>query len=220
MSVRPTIYPLIDIEPIRQAIGSGDSSLIERVREAYIRVEEERSREDELLDDELLDQDEFADELEPWELDEEELRDLTKLTKAFVNGKYVRNREPGIWRQVIVYLAHALGLTSSIHPLFDEWSRDAWSEYLAGISTELPEGPRRSLVHLVEGRSLTGREIERDGSSFAWLTSSEASELLNSLRAVPPDCVQAFGEDWLRDFHGELIECLSACEGRCLLLAG
>src|SRR4051812_46560142 len=125
MSVRPTIYPITAIEPIRQALGSRDPSLVSRIREAYIRVEEERHREDE-LDEAAPAEDEFADEQEPWEIDREELRELTKLAKAFVSGKFTRHQEPGVWRQVIVYLAHALGLMATKRPLFGDWKTDAW----------------------------------------------------------------------------------------------
>lgn len=219
MSVRPNIYPITAIEPIRQALGSRDSTLVNRIREAYIRIEEERYQEDE-IDEDALDEDEFADEQQPWEIDEEELRDLTKLANAFVNGKFRRNREPGEWREVITYLAHALGLTASNDPVFSEWKTGAWSEYLGRVSERLPEGPRMSLKHLVEGRSLTGRAIEQDGCSYAWLTSGEVSELRAALGELPESLLEPSSNDWLPDFHRELLACLSKCEGKALFLAG
>jgi hypothetical protein len=245
MSVRPNLYAITDIEPIRQALGSRDVSLVDRIKEAYIRVEEERYHADDELVEEALAQDEFADEFEPWEVDKEELREIRKLAKAFVNGKFTRNQEPGIWREVIVYLAHALGLMPSSEPLFGEWKTSAWRLYLDRISERLPDGPRQSLKHLVNGRSLTGRQIEEDGCSYAWLTASEISDLLGSLREIPVsllaepapptlspvDLLAAFegrpehgsaasDSGWLSKFHDELLKCLSACEGQCVFLAG
>jgi hypothetical protein len=187
MSVRPTIYPITAIEPIRDALGSRDESLVTRIRETYIRLEEEHYREDE-LDEETLAEDEedaFGDEQEPWEIDQDELRLITKQAKAFVNAKFTRNQEPGVWREVIVYLAYTLGLTTAKHPFFGDWERSAWSDYSDRVSEALPEGPRKSLRDLVEGRSLSCRQIDHDGCSYAWLTSSEVSELLAALRKLP-----------------------------------
>jgi hypothetical protein len=73
MSVRPAIYPINAVEPIRQALGCRDPSLVSRIREAYVRFEEGRYQEDE-PDSEAITGDEFADGQEPWEIDKEELR--------------------------------------------------------------------------------------------------------------------------------------------------
>ena len=40
MSMRPLIYPLSDLEPIRQAVGSRDELLIDRMVDGYTKLYE------------------------------------------------------------------------------------------------------------------------------------------------------------------------------------
>lgn len=220
MSIRPSVYPVSDIEPIRQALGSGDASLVERIREAYLQRERALYRDD--FDEEELPKDESDDEdsddVEEFELDEEELEEITELAQAFIKGELEDGKEPGVWTEVNVLLAHALDLMESKVPVNDDWKWIAWRDYFDYVSPWLAEQPRELLRHLAAGRPLRARAIDEDGCFFAWLTRDEVINLLAALRNMAEEHPEVASEDFIDGFHEELIEWLGECEGRCLLL--
>ena len=207
MSVRPTIYPIKDIEPIRRALGSGDETLVERILAAHLWVYKRAGAK------------KWLRRANP---PDEEVESLKHYSEAFVAGRFVRDQEPGEWRRVMPHLAHALGLMRmSEKMIFGEWKRLGWYEYVAEANDRLDDQPRALLRHLLQGRSLSGRPMDSGGNTlYAWLTAPEVATLAAGLSDLPAKVDRLAGDDWLADFHGELVECLDRCQGRCLLLLG
>jgi hypothetical protein len=218
MSSRPGIYPIKEIEPIRQALGSGDETLIDRIRETYLRLERERY--EEMLRTPVDEDDEYAHETQvgEFEVDEDELESISEVARSFVEGELVDDSEPGVWFQAIELLALHLGLRESPHGLNEGWKSFAWRAYFDRVAGWLSDGPRVLLDHLVSGRPLKAKALDPDGCMFGWLTSPEVSELLAALRELGESHPEVVSEDFFPDFHADLVKGLAACEGRCLLI--
>jgi hypothetical protein len=189
MSLRPMIYPVKTLEPIRNAIGSKDTSLIERMVESY--------KKDSGEDPDSIDR-------------------VRNAAKSLIAGELRKGKEPGEWVESIYHTALALGLMHEL-PINEDWKWIAWSDYFAEVADRLPGDARQLLHWLVEGRPIKGSAI--DGSSgcyYAWLAPDEVERLLaalTGLQEADPNVA-----DIVDGFHGELLEWLEACRGKSLLL--
>jgi hypothetical protein len=190
MSMRPLIYPLSDLEPIRQAVGSRDEVLIDRMVDEYTKHYE----------------------VGPESSEAREFRDRAR---SFVEGRLRHAEEPGEWDNCIHLAARSLGLLQSEYPINDDWKWMAWSDYHDEMAPRLPQDARKLLHWLVEGRPLTAKAIDARGSYFAWLESAEVLRLHEALGALPVS-EERLGE--LLEFHEELLGWLEACRGKSLLL--
>ena len=96
MSMRPLIYPLSSLEPVRAAIGSRDESLVDRMVDAFARHYE----------------------VEP---ESPEARRFRDQARSFVEGKLRDGKEPGEWDESLHLVARSLGLLQSEYPINDDW---------------------------------------------------------------------------------------------------
>ena len=93
-----------------------------------------------------------------------------------------------------------------------------WREYHGSVADWLPDGPRALLGHLANGRPLKAQGLNHDGCMFGWLTAPEVSQLLTSLRGLAQSHPVVESEEFVYNFHADLLKSLAACEGRCLLI--
>src|SRR4051794_21902563 len=90
--------------------------------------------------------------------------------------------------------------------------------YFDQVAGWLSDGPRILLDHLVSGRPLKAKGLDPDGCMFGWLTPPEVSELHASLRRLAESHPEVESEEFAYGLHADLVKCLAACEGRCLLI--
>ncbi|HWE35078.1 MAG TPA: hypothetical protein VG406_00790 [Isosphaeraceae bacterium] len=188
--MRPLIYPVSDLEPIRQAVGSRDEVLIHRMVAEYAKHYE----------------------VGPESSEAEAFRERAR---SFVEGRLRDAKEPGEWDKCIHLAALSLGLLRSEYPINDDWKWMAWSDYHEEMAPRLPEDARKLLHWLVDGRPLRTKAIDTMGCYFAWLDSDEVLRLHEALGALQVS-EETLGE--LLEFHEELLGWLEACRGKSLLL--
>jgi len=191
MSMRPLIYSVKSLKPIREALGSNDASLLERMIDGYTK-------------------------LYGGEPDQDSLKRVHEMGQSFLQGDLRGNKELGKWQEAIHLLAQSLGILETEFPINDDWKWDAWDDYAQVVGNDLSTETRQLLVWLIEGRPLKASAIEADASYFAWLTTDEVERLLNELKQLEernPDI-----KDVVDGFHSELVEWLDACQGNNLLV--
>ena len=191
MSMRPMIYPVSSLEPIRKAIGSKDSSLVDRIADAYAKLYDR-------------------------EPDPESLDRVRKAGQSLVDGKSPTENEPGTWLEAIHFAARGLGLLQSKYPVNEDWAWMAWLEYFEQAGEQLPSDARQFLQWLVEGRPFQGPKAEADGAYYAWLESQEVERLLDALAELH-ECNPELATD-IDGFGEELAAWLETCRGKALLL--
>lgn len=188
MSMRPLLYPVTSIDPIREVVGSKDAALVERAVDAY--------RASEYFDEESVD-------------------DVRSEVERVVNGEMIDGIEPGDWSHSIEHLAVAIGVSDG-QPINEDWKWGAWCDYHGLLEERLPGDALELLGHLVMGRPFKGDSVQNDGSFHAWLTSAEVVTLSAALVEVQQEFSEI--EDAVEDFHGELLNWLGQCGSRDLLL--
>jgi hypothetical protein len=190
MSMRPGIYPLSAIEPLRQAFGCHDQALINQ----------------------MVDQYRTQHKLGPTSSKVGGFRDRAR---SFVEGERGEADDGGGWKARLDLIARSLGLLQSEHPINDDWKWVAWVDYYGEVASQLPEGAMELLHGLVEGRPLRAEAIIADGSYYAWLDPEEVVQLRGAIVALQVS-EESLGE--LMEFHEELLEWLESCQGKALLL--
>jgi hypothetical protein len=190
MSTRPLIYPVRTLVPLRQAVGSNDATLIDRMVEGYAALIKRRRP------------------------DMEEA--IREMGRALVGGQLSDGQEPGEWEFVILPLAQGLGLLERDRPVNDDWKWFAWADYEQEVANELAEYANQMLRWLVHGRPLKANAMDRRGSYYAWLETDEVSRLLSELDRLQE--ANPIVEEIVEGFHVELIEWLESCHGKSLLL--
>jgi hypothetical protein len=188
VSMRPMIYPVSAVEPLRRAYGSHDEALINRI------VDEESRHE----------------KLEQASSEVDKFRDLAR---RFVEGRL--DDEQGRWKANLYRLARGLGLLQTEYPINEDWKWMARCDYHAEVVSQLPEDARQLLTWLVEGRPLKEEAIVADGCYYAWLDKDEIKQLHTAISALEVS-EESMGE--LMEFHEELLSWLDACRGKALLL--
>jgi hypothetical protein len=190
MSMRPAIYPLSAVEPLRQAFGSQDQALINRMVDQYSKYYK----------------------LGPASSEVEGFRDRAR---SFIGGELSDGDEGVGWKARIDLIARSLGLLKSKYPINDDWKWTAWNDYYHEVASQLPEGPRELLHCLVAGRPLKAEAIIADGSYYAWLDKDEVKRLREAIGALQVS-EESLGE--LIEFHEELLQWLGSCRGKAFLL--
>src|SRR5688500_6516192 len=109
MSMRPMIYPLTSVGPLRKLVGSNDASLIQLIVDTFIASHQE----------------DYGGELPEADSIAEFRADAT----AVVSAKLPLAVEPGDWQYVLRYAAKALGLSQTLYPINEDWKWTAWAEY-------------------------------------------------------------------------------------------
>jgi hypothetical protein len=191
MSMRPRIYAVKSLEPIRRAMGSRDTSLMEPLIASFTQVRHDSP---------------------------DAIEGFRERVQSFLGGELREGREQGEWEYPIYFAAHALGLLRSDLPIGDDWAWSAWAEYFDEVEDRLPADARELLRWLVFGRGLKIEGVDCPGAYYAWLGPEEVGRLLtalDALEAADPDIV-----DVVEGFHESLAHWLAKCgDHACLLLA-
>ena len=192
MSTRMNFGSVSSIDPIRDAVASGDRELADAVIALY----EKEMR------DESGDEDEDDDEFRGW-------------VEDMILCRTPPKAEPGCWTYVIVYLARQLELKLNERlAANDGWKQyHVWEPYRARVAAHITPLSKQSLKSLDEGRPLKGTRIDHDGCMFAWLTPDEVRELHQSLSPIAPDAV-GDESDGLAEFHEVFVDTLKAVARR------
>lgn len=189
--MRPLIYPVASLDPIRSALGSRDTAFLERLVAAY---QQKRNA------------------------GPDAIHAFRERAESFLNGELRDGKERGDWEYPIYFALDILGLLQSDSPINDDWAWGAWGEYLDEVENRLPADACRLLHWLVDGRGLKTDWVDCPGAYYAWLGPEEVERLMSALEelgAADPDV-----EDLVDGFHENLVDWLSKCRGKtCLLLA-
>jgi hypothetical protein len=194
MSTRTHFTAITSIEPIRDAVASGDEALVEAIM---------AQQAGELRDEE-------DDEVEE---DEEEDEEFREYAESMIQCRKPPREEPGCWNYVIAALAKHLGLAPNDDlPINDDWKHyHIWEPYRAAVAGQVTPDSARSLKHLEDGRPLRGSRIDHDGCVFAWLAPDETKELHRSLSRLDKTL---FEDENLAEFHEGLVESLKIIADR------
>ncbi len=196
MSTRFRICSISSILPIRDAVGTKETSL----------VKELLSRFEQALRDEYDGDDPDEDELE-------EFKDT--IEQIIISDP--PSTEPGEWQYAFDAMTDHFSLDrKEDFPINMDWKHNyVWQSYrndLSGISNE-----GDALLGLLEnGRALRGSEVENDGCVFSWLLPAEVTTLHESLVGVDMEHL----DEEMAEFHQALIETLGQIklDGSTLLL--
>jgi hypothetical protein len=191
MSMRPQIYPIKSLDPIRHALGSRDTSLLENLTASFKQLRGDRP---------------------------DMMPEFRKRVESFLGGELRDGKERGEWEYSLYFAAHALGLMKGHLPVTDDWAWGAWADYFEEVETRMPADARELLRWLVYGRGIRTDGVDCPGAYYAWLAPDEVDRLLAALRALEtadPDVAEI-----VDGFHAELMSWLKRCRGKiCLLLA-
>ena len=187
MSTRDYFCSFTSIDPIRDAVGSGDDALVEAV--VSLRTKALK--------------DEFGDGFDE-DADDPEFRDYVE---SMIKCKSPPKKEPGCWNYVVEHLAKHLGLEPNLDLPFNEgWKHyDSWGPYRKLVKKHVTTESMKSLRHLQDGRPLRGKKIGHDGCLFAWLSADEVRELHDSLSQLDDTVIT---DADLADFHDTLVDSL------------
>lgn len=189
MSMRPQVYPIKSLDPIRRALGSGDTSLMDPLMAAF-----KQDRGD----------------------SPEALEDFRERVESFLGGELRDGKERGEWQYTIYFVARALGLLQRDLPISDDWVWAAWVDYYGEVEDRLPADALQLLQWLLLGRGLKQDSVENLGAYYAWLGPEEVERLLAALdevEAADPDIV-----DVVDGFHESLTSWLAKCRNQTFLL--
>jgi hypothetical protein len=194
MSTRTYFASISSIGPIRDAVASGDRSLVEAVMDQYVR----KFR---------------ADYGEQAPIDGGALRDFRGYVESMILCPSPPKAEPGCWNYVIKLLARHFDLAPDDNLPFNEgWTHyDAWEAYRALVAGHITPKAEQSLGHLENGRPLKGSRIDHDGCVFAWLAPDEVVELSGALSRLDSRVIT---DEDLVDFHETLVESLKTISER------
>jgi hypothetical protein len=106
VSMRPVIYPVSAVEPLRRAYGRHDETLINRI----------------------VDEDSRHEKLDPASSEVDKLRDQAR---RFVEGRL--DDEQGRRKARLYRLARGLGLLQTKYPINEDWKWMAWCDYHAEV---------------------------------------------------------------------------------------
>lgn len=198
MSTRTRLVSVASIEPIRDAVASGDKALVEAIIARHASDLREESGDEDDLEDEAGEEDE----------------EFREYVESMIACRKPPRAEPGCWNYVIEPLAAQLKLSPDDDLPFNEedWKHyGVWEEYRDAVSGHVTAESARSLKHLEEGRPLRGSRIDHDGCAFAWLAPEEVKEMHRSLSGLDPDL---FEDGDLGDFHEGLVSSLKRISDR------
>lgn len=199
MSTRCFIISVPSLDPIRDAIGSQDASLVEALMN-YQREELDEEYGDDPDEDE---QEEIKEQLEEFEAS---VASMIRCTTPPV-------KEPGSWHFLATAIIEHLELDEfSAYSFNDGWKQyQTWEPYRVEISKQISAKANSLLLHLEKGRPFKGTAIEEDDYIYGWLTLEEVQTLHDSLKPLDPTL---FVEEWMQLFHQQLLETLAGVAQR------
>ena len=195
MSTRTHMVSIKSLDPIRDAIGSGDASLAEALMQRY-----------------SSDMREYYDGEEP---EEEELEEFKQYVDSMVMCSQPPDKEPGCWNYIIELLAAHHELDPVRLPLEDWKHVYVWEDYRSVVEPLITPESKQSLQFLDAGRPLKGSGIDYDGCVFGWLTLDEATELHETLTKIDAKALEQRGLD---EFHEELLDSLGQTKDKGAVL--
>jgi hypothetical protein len=201
MSARTHFTSITTIEPIRDAVASGDDALVEALMDRH---EQEFGDEDE---------DENEGEGEEYEEDEED-EEFREYVESMIKCPKPPRAEPGCWNYVITLLATHLGLEPDDDlPINEDWKHyHIWRKYRSAVTGRVTPEAAQSLAYLDDGRPLRGSKIDHDGCTFGWLAPEEVKALHRSLSALDGSLFDF--DEYLAEFHEGLVDSLKAIADR------
>jgi hypothetical protein len=197
MSTRTHLVSISSIDPIRNAVASGDEGLVEAVLTRYADQARERYGE---------------------EIDEDSLGEFREYVESMILCAKPPKAEPGAWNYVIEHLAGHFQLAPDRElPFNDEdWKHYyVWEEYRGMVAGHLSAKSKQSLEYLENGRPLRGSKIDHDGCMFGWLAPDEVKELHGALAGIDR---AAITDEEMEDFHDWLVESLKMVGDRNAVL--
>jgi hypothetical protein len=203
MSTRMIFGSINSLDPIRDAVASGDKKLAEAVIALY-----EKEMRDEYGDDEEEDE------------EEEEDDEFHEYVESMILCRKPPKAEPGCWNYVMPLLAEHFKLKLNDNlPANDGWKQYyTWEPYRRLVADKLTPQSKQSLKYLEDGRPLKGTKIDHDGCMFAWLTPEEVKELHQSLSQVDLGPADEDDDDGMAEFHEVLVDTLKTVARRKAVL--
>ena len=197
MSTRTHFVAIASIDPIRDAVASGDGALAEAIMTRYVNGLRAEYGGDEDV--------------------EEEADEFREYVTSMIMCRSAPRTEPGCWNYVIKLLAEHFNLSPDRDLPFNEgWKHyHVWKPYRGMVARHVTPASNKSLEYLENGRPLKGAEIDHDGCVFAWLAPDEVRELHQSLSKLEPAVIT---DEDLADFHDGLVESLKIIGDRNAVL--
>ncbi|GAA4431229.1 hypothetical protein [Bremerella cremea] len=199
MSTRTFVLSVPSLDPIREAIASGDQQLVDALVEVTrLELEEEYGEE--------------PDEDEQEEIDEQ-LEEARESLQEMILCETPPDKEPGEWNYLVTAMIDHLKLEKFWkYPINEDWKHYyIWDPYRAEVEEQIADDAQKLLQYLDEGRPLRGKAIEHDGCVFAWLSLAEVETLLAALEPVDPS---KFSDEFFPDFHEQLLGTLRGISKR------
>ena len=197
MSLRPMLWSLPSVEPIRKVVGSNDRTWTEVV-EAAVREREEAA----------------PDRWQEYEAFRKAAAELLAGRVEGPEGEY-HVEVVSLWASKVLplggfdYDADPKTLDPAAPRMLTDgdWKHPAWEEYRDLVEPLVDDDVARMVEYLTEGRPLAGTRIESGWSYYAWFERPELERLIQGLTdAAGEDAAVA---DEIDGFHGELIEWLT-----------
>lgn len=193
MSLRPMLWSVPSIEPIRRIIGSNDRAWLEVVdaalgeRDASVRKEHDAFR-----------------------------KAAAALLAGRVDGPETAHHVEvvNLWAGKVLplggfdYDADPKSLDPAAPRMLTDggWKHMAWDDYRTLVDPMVHADVARMVGHLTEGRPLAGTRTESGWSYYAWFERPELEQLIQGLTAAADEHKSVADE--MDGFHGELIEWL------------
>lgn len=197
MSLRPMLWSVPSIQPLRSVIGSNDTAWLD------------------IVNAELGDQEESL----PNQHDSIR-KAATELLVGRLDGpeKDSHVEVVGLWAKKVLPLADfdyaadpkSLDLTKPRMLTDGDWKHFAWDDYRALIEPLVNADVARMVGHLTEGRPLVGTHTESSWSYYAWFERQELEKLINGL-ATAGDQNKSVADE-VDGFHVELVEWLKGAQ--------
>lgn len=198
MSLRPMLWSVPSVEPIRNIVGGNGRAWMEVV-EAAVREREEAAP-------------------DRWEEYEAFRKAAEELLAGKVDGpeKDYHVEVVNLWAEKVLPLA---GFDYDADPksldpaaprmLTDgDWKHYAWDDYRDLVDPLVDDDVAQMVEHLTEGRPLAGTRTESGWSYYAWFERAELHRLIRGLKEAADEDASVAEE--IDGFHGELLEWLTA----------
>lgn len=187
MSLRPVIFAVKSIEPLRRVVGSKDEAWVARLEEDF----RQRLR----------------------DADEDTLRLVRSVAQDVVAGKVPGGVEREDHVHAVCALARIAGAVTGGSAVTDgDWKHYGWEAYYDSVAEDLPDAAREALEFLVDGRPLVGEVIESGWSYYAWLTHAEVVSFHDALHVLEHRRAEVARPNFCDGFHQALRDWLQAVE--------
>ena len=197
MSLRPMLWSVPSVEPIRKIVGGNDPAWAE-IAEAAIREREQQAP-------------------DSWQEYEAFREAAAGLLAGKVDGpeKDYHVEVVNLWAGKVMPLGgfDYDGDPTTLDPskprmLTDgDWKHDAWEDYRDLVEPMVDDDVAEMVEHLNEGRPLAGMRMESAWSYYAWFEGPELERLIGGLTDAAEEHTAVADE--IDGFHSELMEWLA-----------